>query len=403
MRVRYGMHLFLIFCLLIFPMPGHGLKTSAQAGSEDSSQIKRTIQKKRREAQKVLEKEMKLLNELERLDRRLEEEQNRAQKIARQLRISRKNSRKFNGEIEEISRRMKNRQKLFGKRLTAMYKLIRIGTAATLFSAESFPDLLMRLKYLSLAARLDSDVISNYQEDRHQLEEKKRILSREILLQRQLRQKNERRLRSFNKAKEQKRQLLHSVRMEKTAHMQALKELEKADEKLSRMMASLRPQEKHRAKPGSLKVPYESEAPRIDRSRHVSIVQRKGKLMPPVKGKIIERFGRRRHPRFNTVTFQKGIDIAATAGSEIKSIFNGRVVYSGWFPGYGKMIIIDHGRSYYSVYAHSSRLLKKVGDTVSEGELIGLVGETGSLKGPCLYFEIRHHGVPVNPLEWIRI
>lgn len=404
MMLQYGLLIFLTLSFVMFPVPDHGLKASAQAGSRERTQIKRTIQKKRLEAQKVLKKEMKLLGELERVDRRLEKEQDLAQKIVRQLSISRGKSHKLNTDIEKIFRRIEHRKKLLVRRLSAMYKLSRVGIMAALFSAASFPDLLMRFKYLSLTARVDSNLIGGYQDDLNRLEEQKRILSREIMLQRNLRQENNERLRSFNKAKEQKKKLLHRVRMEKTTHMQALMELEKANEELNRMMASLQPLEEGRhPKLSSLNVPYKPEMPGKDRSRAVSIEQSKGKLRSPVKGKIIERFGRKRHPRFNTVTFQKGVDIATSIGSEIKSIFKGQVIYSGWFPGYGKMLIIDHGKSYYSVYAHSSRLLKKVGDIVVEGEMIGLAGETGSLKGPCLYFEIRHHGVPLDPLDWIRI
>jgi septal ring factor EnvC (AmiA/AmiB activator) len=396
----YGLFFILVLSLM-FPVPGQGAERKAD-GTAASAQAQQALQQKQQEAQNALKKEMKLLGELERLDRQLEEEQEAAQNISRQWGISQEKIRSLNSEIEKISGRMEHRKELFTKRVSAIYKHIRIGTIAALFSAESFPELLMRHKYLVSATRFDSGLIGGYQEDLLRLGEQKRSLSREIQLQGHLKEERESRVRSFNQSKKQKESMLHMVRMEKASHMQALVELEKANQELNRMITSLRPLDETSSSAPLL--PKALDEPGKLPKESTGFIERfKGKLSPPVNGKVIERFGRKQHPKFNTVTFQKGIDIAASAGSEIHSIFKGRVLYAGWFPGYGKMIIIDHGKSYYSVYAHSSRLFKKVGDLVAEGDLIGLVGETGSLKGPGLYFEIRHHGVPQDPLEWIRI
>ena len=88
-------------------------------------------------------------------------------------------------------------------------------------------------------------------------------------------------------------------------------------------------------------------------------------------------------------------------GSPIISVADGEIVYSDYFMGYGNLIIVDHGDSYYTVYAHAQTLLKRVGDRVKANEKIGTVGDTGSLKGPTLYFEIRHHGNTADPELWL--
>ena len=100
--------------------------------------------------------------------------------------------------------------------------------------------------------------------------------------------------------------------------------------------------------------------------------------------------------------FQKGIEISATQGQEIRAIYEGTILYADWFKGYGNIVIIDHGDSYYSLSAHVAKIFKGVGDRVEAGEVIALAGDTGSLKGTCLYFELRHHGQPLNPLHWLR-
>ncbi len=128
----------------------------------------------------------------------------------------------------------------------------------------------------------------------------------------------------------------------------------------------------------------------------------RGKLPFPVRGRILSTFGKNENPKFNTFTVQKGIEIEASLGAGIRAVHDGRVLYSDWFKGYGKILIIDHGEGYYTLSGHASALLKAVGEEVRTGDVVALVGDTGSLKGPCLYFEIRQRGRPLDPMEWLK-
>ena len=128
----------------------------------------------------------------------------------------------------------------------------------------------------------------------------------------------------------------------------------------------------------------------------------KGLLIMPVNGKIINFFGPYKNQRYNITNFRSGIDIKAENGEPIRSVFQGKVLYSSWFKGYGNMIIVDHGKNYYTVYAHLEEAFKVKGDMVETGEVIATVGDTGSMTGAKLYFEVRHHGKPVNPLAWLK-
>jgi len=95
------------------------------------------------------------------------------------------------------------------------------------------------------------------------------------------------------------------------------------------------------------------------------------------------------------------IDIEAPEGTEFKAVYPGTVLYTGWFKGYGNMIILDHGHGYYTLYAHASAIQVREGETVRQGQVIGQVGETGSLAGPRLYFEVRSQGQPEDPQRWL--
>ena len=78
------------------------------------------------------------------------------------------------------------------------------------------------------------------------------------------------------------------------------------------------------------------------------------------------------------------------------------MVFADRFSGYGKMLIIDHGERYYTVYAHLSEFLKKTGDTVERGETVAAVGDSDSLAGAKLYFEMRKDGKSIDPAPWFR-
>ena len=97
-----------------------------------------------------------------------------------------------------------------------------------------------------------------------------------------------------------------------------------------------------------------------------------------------------------------GLLIGAGAGSPVKAVADGAVVYAQWMTGYGLLLIVDHGNGYMSLYAHNDALLKDVGATVRRGESLGTVGSSGGQGRPALYFELRRNGAPVNPSTWLR-
>jgi septal ring factor EnvC (AmiA/AmiB activator) len=126
----------------------------------------------------------------------------------------------------------------------------------------------------------------------------------------------------------------------------------------------------------------------------------KGKLPLPTSGAIEVGFGKVVNPRFHTVTVQKGVDIRASEGAPVRAVAPGTVVYAGWLRGYGNLLILDHGGGYHSLMAHLSTVTPAVGEEIQAGEEVGTVGDTGSLKGAYLYFEIRKGGLAVDPGRW---
>jgi septal ring factor EnvC (AmiA/AmiB activator) len=178
----------------------------------------------------------------------------------------------------------------------------------------------------------------------------------------------------ITKVSGEKRALLKSIQNQKAVYQKLLVELEERSKELQALVNKLE---------------REKGLLAYGRSKPETF---KGKLPPPVQGKVISSFKEKG---------QNGIEIKAPVGAEIRAVLPGKILYADWFKGFGNIVIIDHGDHTFTVSGYCSELLKKPGDSVSQGETIALVGSAGSLKGPCLYFEIRHHGKPQDPMQWL--
>ena len=121
----------------------------------------------------------------------------------------------------------------------------------------------------------------------------------------------------------------------------------------------------------------------------------------PIANKDLTRvasgFGRRIDPVYHTGRMHQGMDFTAPVGTDVYATGNGRVVSAEWEQGYGNSIKIDHGFGYETFYAHLSALHVRAGQSVTRGEIIGTVGNTGKSTGPHLHYEVHQKGVPVNP------
>jgi septal ring factor EnvC (AmiA/AmiB activator) len=173
--------------------------------------------------------------------------------------------------------------------------------------------------------------------------------------------------------------LLEAVREERGLHERAARELKTAQERLSEVVSNL-------------------PAERIASTQFAAA---RGSLPAPVDGRIEQGFGPILNARFHTVTLQKGLDFKAEEGTPVRAVHKGRVVQAGPFPGYGNLLIVDHGDGYFTLFAHLAVIRPAVDDVVETGDEIGQVGDTGSLKGPYLHFEIRHHGEALDPSDWL--
>jgi septal ring factor EnvC (AmiA/AmiB activator) len=289
---------------------------------------------------------------------------------------------------EELRKQIHANEEYVSRRLVALYKMSRLGKFHLLASAESMNEFIQRKAALERILAYDEKIRRDLVEN--QAERKKMLASLEAhkVLKSARAAEYQKQTGLMSQERSTRTRLLADIRKQKALELAAIDALTQAADDLERKIKLLNT-EKIGAVPDK-------------NILHLSFSAHKGLLIMPVNGKIVNLFGHYRNPKYNITNFRSGIDIKADRGEPIRSVFKGKVIYSNWFKGYGNMIIIDHGNSYYTVYAHMEETFKSKGEGVDAGEVIATVGDTGSMTGAKLYFEVRHHGKPMDPLKWLK-
>jgi len=275
------------------------------------------------------------------------------------------------------------------RRADALYRWQRGASPLMILNGDlSLSSLLKRRYYLQSTVAFDREMIQSLNEQATRQE----TLTQELARKRQNVDAQRRELtevkEAVQKEAQKKRELLASLREEKESRQRAVKDLEQAALRLQKMIEEL---SRRSAGKSSKEAPAGS-----------GLESMRGKLEWPVKGQLIGGFGKTKHHEFSTDVFRKGLEIEAPVGEEIRAVEKGKIVFADRFSGYGKMLIIDHGDRYYTVYAHLSDFLKKSGDPVKRGEAVALVGDSESLVGSKLYFEMRKDGRSIDPTPWFQ-
>jgi len=295
-------------------------------------------------------------------------------------------------EARSLDRSIVTRTAILNRRAAALYKWHKSGSPLVIFNGNfSLSALLQRRKYLTTALSFDRQLLVRLQQESDDQENLRRELTAKKQELDQQQQALSAAKHAVRREAENKRVLLASLRRQKDTRLKVLREMEAAAARLEKVIEEISKR--------ALNKPRESVLPG---SPARGLEALRGKMDWPVSGKVVAPFGKFKHPEFAAEVVRKGIDIDAAVGEEIRAVEQGTVVYSDRFAGYGKMVIIDHGERYYTIYGHLSEILKQTGAGVKRGEVIGKAGDSDSLAGPKLYFEMRKDGHSVDPLPWFR-
>ena len=352
------------------------------------------------EIQRELEASEAALAETERKEREAvaalnaaEEELNLARRQVREAEAALSDLR---AEIEQVeqtyadrAREISTHEAHAARRLVALYKLNWVGRVQLLATAESFYDFINRQTALSRILSQDEALLEKLHDEQRTLETLLEQLNTRKVEQRSLELTLTARVKKLNSEQERRSALLEKVRGRKSLARLAMLDLQNASRELDSTLQQMQSAPRDRAQTTAVSAVRQFDA-------------YKGLLNWPVKGKILTFFGPGRDEKYDVVNFQSGINIQAERGEPIRAVSDGYTVFASWFKGFGNMLIIDHGDHYYTVYAHLEEVFKVKGARVEKDEVIATVGDSGSLVGPALHFEVRHHDKPMDPLQWIK-
>ena len=267
-------------------------------------------------------------------------------------------------------------------RLAALDLMARAGELRLLVSASSVGDLIRRRTLLAKIVEGDAATLRAAREALLEQERLTAVRRAEAVRQEALALEASGRRAEASGKRDGFRATLAAVRGERQIHERAAQEAEAQGRKLAEFIEAL-------------------PAPRSGSAPYSGFASLRGHLPRPAGTRIEVGFGKVVDPRFRTVTVQKGVDIAARRGEEVLAVAPGRVAHAGWFKGYGNLVIVDHGEGFHTLVAHLASMTAAAGEDVQAGSVLGTVGDTGSLKGAYLYFEIRENGKPLDPKSWL--
>ncbi len=315
---------------------------------------------------------------LEGLDRELSE-------LRRSMRLLREREKqaavaleRARGQAASAASQVEETGRALDRRLVALYKHVATGGSVALAGAADLESLARRRADLARIVDRDRSLFARHRAARDQLRDAEGDAEASLAEVRGARRAAARREDAVRRKTVERRNLVALLRTRADRETRTAAELRAAAQRLEEAISGL-PRE---GSPGD--------------------GLRRGALHRPTDGPVRLAFGRQTDPEFGTQTLRNGIEITAGRGAPVRAVADARVLFAGWFRGYGQMIICDHGGDDLTVLGYLEELLVERGEVVRAGQEIGTVGETGSLSGPGLYFEVRRDGKPVDPEPWLR-
>lgn len=364
----------------------------ADTSAEDKKSLIETTRSQIKEIEKHLSeqqgqllsidlREKGVLGEIERLEMELAKNRAALRELSSRIRETEDAIEGGQNRIQKLNRSLRDIENYFKRRLVAFYKFGRNSYIALLMGSDSLQEVEKTVRYMKSIMGRDRDVLGMLEDKRSQVEQGLAGLAENKAALELLRKAKDARGALLESYIEGKVYVLMKAHREKEFYAKAVKELKQAAHELNQTMMRIETEEKQ-------EFPLKG------------LAHKKGVLPLPLRGEII-----RNHTRSGSNPFmhKKGAYITGSAGEEVRSVFPGRVDYSGWFKGYGQLMVVNHGSHYFTLFAHLQERTKEKGEMVSEGETVGIAGDPGWNLGPGVYFEIRKGGEQLDPGKWLKV
>ncbi len=342
--------------------------------------LRKKIAQQENAISKVGKKESAVLKNLQKIGSQLKLKERELEIYKWNFKNNQKKISSLEPRLKKAEQKIKSHKKILGLRLRSIYKEGPMFPLRVAFSSNNVTDLMQRLKYMDLIAQQDSQLLQEYLTQLEQIKRDKSSLYAVRAKLVNLKKNTVSKKREIEKTKKEKSVYLKKIKRKKNLSVKVRKELLAASNNLNKLIDKL--------------------LVKLDSGEGLDISDKKGRLNLPLKGRILNKFGRKRVKEYESYIVYNGINVRAKKGTPVKAVFDGKVLYTGELEGYGNLVIVGHGKEYHSLYGHLDSKKFAANKVVRTGDVIALSGDSGSLEGDTLYFELRKNGKPIEPVRW---
>lgn len=345
------------------------------AKQEELKRLQRQLDAQRQRLAQTRRRERRISDDVQGLDRQREVTERRLSRLSTDLRRVRMRADVAAAALARAELALARRRSLLADRVLDAHRYGRAGYLDVVLGATSFAEFVARTRLVGAILHEDARLIQAYTTDRDQTAQLRVGLEEQQAQVRTLVGETEERRGVLTRQGMEKRDTLRRIVRERTAAERAVRELEEDSTKLEALIQRLQGR-------GSL-----------------TGGRRLAAFILPLRGSMTSRFGFRVHPIFSRRHFHTGVDIAAPFRAPVRAASDGTVLFAGWYGGYGKLVVLDHGQGLSTLYGHLSTILVRPGQRITRNQVVGRVGSTGYSTGPHLHYEVRQNGRPVDPLR----
>ena len=382
--MRLGKHGRRAALALVASLAAGASHLAAASGDERAKRLEGLQEEMKRlegEMSGLAAREASVLGDVARMDVEIALRRTRLEDVSLKLKATEERLASSARELVAITANRARGAPLLASRIREVYKRGPAGLLARVLGPLESSEGLEGLRYASYLSRREARQLADWRASSIKLGQEREILADDQQRLASLRSEAVRGESELTASRASRAALLVRIRGDREQHQRALNELQDAARDLGRLVESFGEQPAHVA---------------------LDIRKFRGLLDWPSEGAVSAKFGTVVHPRFKTEVPHPGLDIDAREGRAFRSVFDGRVAYAAPLNGYGLTVVVDHGNGVVSIYAHAQVLVVEAGQDVTRGQDLGRVGDSGSLRGPYLYFEMRDAGRPVDPSSWLR-
>ena len=288
-------------------------------------------------------------------------------------------------------------RKQMSQRIVYIYKNGIPSLAETILTSENWNEIIYRTKYLKVITEYEKKMISEIETTLNELNYEKENFESALKKKKTLRKEHQRESEKLDDDKKKKNNLLKQIKTDKNKLQKKLTEKQKLVKEIENLISKLQNDENEMKRRETELAKIRSEKKKATVGNFSAL---KGRMPWPADGKIIAHFGKQKHPELNTITENSGIDIQVPPGTPVEAILDGMITTVTYLRGYGNLIIIDHGDSYFSVYANIEKIQFTENDYIQQYSTLGYIPK-GENEKSRLHFEIWGNNIKLNPEKWL--